>query len=264
MRVLSTIVFVFALALTTRAAPVHSQAFPSGGAGPNHSDLEDSIDTHDADIKEELENLTSELNTHDNDIKAEHSTIDGKIDGVQTTLDDLALQGTADGLDGLLNFVEPKLIFVTSRLYSGNFGGLEFADTECQELADAPGSVVPNDEYVALLSTSNTHAAARLTASIGPIIRPDGLHVAANTVALFSSGGPIFAPELDEMGIYQSESEVWTGAFSRGDSAEELTQNCEDWTATTDRTAGRVGTNSETDTTWNKPYHPTAVPQHSS
>jgi hypothetical protein len=118
-------------------------------------------------------------------------------------------------LESILSLLEPKTIFVTSMTYTGDLGGLAGADIICQGLADAPGSIVPEGEYVALLSTDNVPASARITPSSGPYIRPDGVPVAASFAALFhvlsNSVDLITPPSIDEMGGTQA-GQVWTGS----------------------------------------------------
>lgn len=135
------------------------------------------------------------------------------------------------------NLLEIKTIFVTSMTYTGDLGGLEGADQKCQDLADDPGAVVPADEYVALLSTSTVDAVARMTPSIGPVIRSDGAFVAANFAALFNTGEFVDADrhllnpiDRDESGeeVVTGLLEVWTGSSINGLRS---LNTCIDWTS---------------------------------
>jgi hypothetical protein len=142
-------------------------------------------------------------------------------------------QNVPVGLDALMNLLEPKTIFVTSTDHDGDLGGLAGADIICQDLADAPGSIVPEGEYVALLSTDDVNASERITPSTGPYIRPDGAPVAANFAALFSTRfvssdhNLINRPFIDETGMFRDVS-VWTGTSPRGTAT---SGNCLGWTS---------------------------------
>ena len=97
-------------------------------------------------------------------------------------------QNVPEGLDALMNLLMPKTIFVTSTTdHTGDLGGLAGADAICQGLADAPGSIVPEGEYVAVLSVIGVNASGRITPSSGPYIRPDGAPVASDFGALFAA-----------------------------------------------------------------------------
>ncbi len=135
------------------------------------------------------------------------------------------------------NLLETKTIFVTSMTYTGDLGGLEGADQKCQDLADGPGAVVPEDDYVALLSTSTVDAIARMTPSIGPVIRSDGAFVAVNFAALFNTGEFVQAErhllnsiDRDESGeeIVIGFLEAWTGSLITGLRS---LNTCIDWTS---------------------------------
>jgi hypothetical protein len=151
------------------------------------------------------------------------------ITDLGTNLD--TLQGD---IDNLRNFVEPKAIFVSSSEHTGALGGLEGADGICQGLADA-SIIVPEGEYVALLSDDDIHASARLTPSIGPYVRPDGVPVAENFAALFGTGRGasrflINQPNVDESGFNAANPETWTGTLSTGIARGGADRNCMNWT----------------------------------
>ena len=134
-------------------------------------------------------------------------------------------------LDNLLNLLMPKTIFVSSTDHDGDLGGLAGADLICQDLADAPGSIVPEGEYVALLSTDDVNASERITPSTGPYIRPDGAPVAANFAALFATGVASSDRDLinsvfvDETGMFR-DVRVWTGTVRSGTAT---VDNCLGW-----------------------------------
>ena len=179
-----------------------------------------------------------------------------------------SIMNLGEDLDAILNLLEPKTIFVTSELFTGDLvteanklpgnafaasEGLEAGDALCQNLADVDGSIVPEGEYVALLSTEDVNAAARLTPSIGPYVRPDGLPIAADFVALFSVDlfsddfnliNPIGRDELGEV----SFGVVWTGTFASGMGSG---VDCLQWTSGDGGLqAGRIGFNGNVDARW--------------
>ncbi len=176
------------------------------------------------------------------------------------------LENLGEDLAAILNLLEPKTIFVTSGSFSGNLideasalpgapfaDGLEAGDALCQNLADVDGSIVPEGEYVALLSNEDVNAAARLTPTIGPYVRPDGLPIAADFVALFSVDlfsddfnliNPIGRDELGEV----SFGVVWTGTFASGMGSG---VDCLQWTSGDGGLqAGRIGFNGNVDARW--------------
>ena len=110
--------------------------------------------------------------------------IQAQIDDLQGQIDDLA--ALQEPVDDLLNLLNPKTIFVTSQVYTGDMvteantllgtsfttsQGLEAGDALCQSLADSLGSVAPTGEYVAFLGTDEVNASSRITPSSGPYIR---------------------------------------------------------------------------------------------
>ena len=160
------------------------------------------------------------------------------------------LQEAADDSDKLL---APKTIFLSSSRQKGNFGGLAQADQICQGLADAPGSIVPPGEYVALLSTDSVQGAARLTPSSGPYVRPDGAVVAANFAALFSTDNGeanelIVPANVDELGNDNFDVDVWTGTRANGTT--QTNSNCQNWTSDADGDLGNAGLSLDRDGGW--------------
>lgn len=159
--------------------------------------------------------------------------------------------GTSTDTSIILSLIEPKTIFVSSTTQSGNLGGLAGADAICQSLADGPDSIVPAGEYVALLSNilmvpedgsppfgEDVNATERLTPSIGALIRPDGVPVAASFAALFSTRTQLDASQppsqwlmasinRDETGA-QTGGEVWTATTAAGEAA---ANTCQAWTS---------------------------------
>jgi hypothetical protein len=108
-------------------------------------------------------------------------------------------------------------VFVSSKLYDGNLGGLSGADSKCQALATAAGLT---GTYKAWLSDSTTSAAYRLTHASAPYVLVDGTTVVAqNWNQLTSNGNLLHAIDKTEsggpppVGTFQcggSEPTVWT------------------------------------------------------
>ncbi len=151
------------------------------------------------------------------------------------------------------SLLEPKTIFVTSMTYDGDLGGLEGADQKCQARANASGSIVPPGQYVALLSTSSLNASARLTPSIGPVIRPDGTLVAGNFAELFrtihaaSVGNLLAPPNIDELGNSVTTDFVWTGSSPSG---LRRPDTCNDWNSDNISDKGKSGIPNTPDASW--------------
>lgn len=112
-------------------------------------------------------------------------------------------------------------IFVTSQLFTGNLGGVNGADTKCQQAAAASGRNII--EYKALLSTSTMNAKDRL---------PDGVfknskgEVIATSKADLLDGTITNLIQWNEYGNQVSASYVWSGSYSNG---MYWTPNCGDW-----------------------------------
>ncbi|KKR46261.1 MAG: hypothetical protein UT82_C0016G0002 [Parcubacteria group bacterium GW2011_GWB1_40_14] len=80
-------------------------------------------------------------------------------------------------------------VFVTSNSYTGNLGGLTGADNACMASASLGGL---SGTWKAWLSTSAQSASGRLTHSISPYVRMDGVVIADNWTDL--TDGNLYAP----------------------------------------------------------------------
>lgn len=161
------------------------------------------------------------------------------------------LESLQAGIDDLRNLLEPKTIFVSSTDHTGDLGGLAGADLICQGLADAPESIVPEGEYVALLSTDMINASARITPTTGPFVTSVGVPVAASFAALFGTKSAntdlaLISPILrDEEGVFDEFVEVWTGSGRAGRAA---LDHCGAWLDVNE--SGEFGSNGKTDSQW--------------
>jgi len=113
--------------------------------------------------------------------------------------------------------IDHNIIFVTSDTQNpGDFGSLAAADALCEQLAGF--AQLPENTYVAYLSTSTQGALARIKAT-GAVgwVRPDGKPV-ANTVQSLANGSHFYPPRLDEKGRDQGEDNkrVATGTLQSG------------------------------------------------
>ena len=165
-------------------------------------------------------------------------------DGLPTKAVGTNGSGSAPGAPGA------KTIFVTSTTSAGNLGGLAGADAICQALADSSASIVPQGEYVALLSTGTprVHGVSRLTPTGGPYFTPSGQLLARDLTHLF---GIVDADPATYLigGISENESgvpvngsgftESWTGSQSNGSAS---SVDCNAWTDGSSGTEGVVGT----------------------
>jgi hypothetical protein len=161
-----------------------------------------------------------------------------------------------DAVEDSQNLLVPKTIFVTSTLHTGDLGGLAGADGICQGLADAAGSIVPEGEYFALLSTEDVTSSTRFGPITGPFIRPDGVLVAAGFAELFGAIGSTTARDLinsvsiDEQGE-EHISTTWTTTSASGTPELDILgplSACSAWTST--ENFARVGVSLFKDNRW--------------
>jgi hypothetical protein len=104
------------------------------------------------------------------------------------------------------------LVFVSSALFNGDFGGLSGADAECQRLADAAG--MDDRLWKAILSDSSVAARDRIRVH-GPVYNLRGDFVAADLEDLFDGGNAAFI-RFDENGGLRNDQLVWTGSHPDG------------------------------------------------
>jgi hypothetical protein len=123
-------------------------------------------------------------------------------------------------------------VFVSSLNFSGNFGGLSGADSQCVTLAGVAGI---GGQWVAWMSDTTNDAIDRVKNDIGPWFRLDGTLVFANKeqMKMFPSA-PI---DVDENKLVTHAEGVWTGTLVGGLSATSapptdggpFSANCEQW-----------------------------------
>jgi len=129
-----------------------------------------------------------------------------------------------------------KTVFVSSRIYDGDFGGLAGADAACQRLADDAGLV---GTYWAWLADSRSSPERDFVHARVPYVRVDGLRVADDWDDLVD--GRLLRPiDLDEHGHPPPRSDFtdcggteWAwGAVAPDGTALASGYDCDDWTST--------------------------------
>lgn len=143
-----------------------------------------------------------------------------------------------------------KLVFVTSRQYRGNLGGIAGADLACQEAANAAS--IRAAGWRAWVSIGGIHAIDRIVHD-GPYILRDGTRI-ANTKAELASGtllSPIYRLENGQPAPTTSEEmRVWTGTAANGMSAGPDT--CLGWTSESFLDFGVLGYLVSGDAAWTR------------
>lgn len=141
-----------------------------------------------------------------------------------------------------------KRVFVSSETYDGDLGGLDGADTICQDLASGAGLTSGDATFRAWLSSSDTSAASRLHHSPEEYILVDGTVVAENWDDL-ADGAIASAINLDELGGLAVETpRAWTNTTSSA--ASRGAADCAGWKSNTQGSKGHVGWVVMTDAEW--------------
>ena len=140
------------------------------------------------------------------------------------------------------------LVFMTSSTHTGDVGGLDGADTICQDLADAAG--LPG-AYLAWLSDDTGSPSTRFTRATAPYIRMDGEIIADSYDDLTDGSNLNRAINLTEEGVGGAiaPNQVWT---STGDDGQQqlAPDNCDGWTNGTAAFKGDFGLKSSIGPAW--------------
>ena len=132
---------------------------------------------------------------------------------------------------------EPKIVFVTSTLHTGNLGGLAGADAICNARAQA--AALPGT-YKAWLSTSGVNGtpATRFTQSSVPYFTVNGVKVVDNWADLIDGtlDSPINVTETggpppDSTAPCEHADSVWTNTKANG-TLDDPIRSCSNWTST--------------------------------
>lgn len=120
-------------------------------------------------------------------------------------------------------------IFLTSKSYKGNLGGLIGADAKCAEAALSSDSLPLIGTWKAVLSTSTVNAIDRMPNT--EFVDAFGTLIAANKTE-FVRNFILARIQYDEMGEISSFDNVWTGTEGDGEASdlEPSMTTCEDWT----------------------------------
>jgi hypothetical protein len=135
---------------------------------------------------------------------------------------------------------DEHLIFATTAMLDGAFGGLEAADLICQMHATAGGL---EGNYKALLSDDDNSAASRLTIA-GPVFNMAAELVAADADELWS--GTLTTPVTYTETGAASMGPLWTGSTTSGVS----NTTCENWTSNDNAVFGSQGFRTNADFAW--------------
>jgi hypothetical protein len=145
-----------------------------------------------------------------------------------------------------------RRVFITSTIYTPDFGGLAGADAACQARATAAGL---GGTFRAWISDTTGSAATRLVHGEGPYVLLDGTQIArdwadltdgtlAHTINMTEMRGPAPAPSP----VILMEQTVWTGTQANGMAA--TGDQCANWTVTTGSHVATEGRSDMSDMTW--------------
>ncbi|MCY1010507.1 DUF4215 domain-containing protein [Nannocystis pusilla] len=149
--------------------------------------------------------------------------------------------------DGCFECLKPRrVIFVTSKKFEGNLGGLSGADEECVMAATAAG-LANEASFKAWLSSQLNGPASRLdTQYLGMYVLTDGTPVAENGWADLTDGELAHAVDLTEAKV-KVNSAPWTNTRTDGTPGE---NHCDGWNDSTPQVSGGFGFTNVTDPTW--------------
>lgn len=138
---------------------------------------------------------------------------------------------------GCLFASESVLVFVTSKRYDGNFGGVEGANKICQKHAETAGL---SGEYKAWISTSPEQSPAHtFKKSTRPYVLSNNTAIAKNWDD-FVSGQHLAAIDHDENGtIVGYTTRIWTSTTQQGKDLGK--ENCNGWQSNNINNFGWVG-----------------------
>jgi|GEM_PF-5281785 len=131
----------------------------------------------------------------------------------------------------------PHTVFVTSRVFGANFGGVTGADAACNAMAEVAGVT---GTFKAILVDTNQTLQDRIEIT-GPVRNVNGDTIAANATDFFA--GTNLSPNnvADTGEAFEEPVVAWIGASN---------VNCNDWSTSVFEVNG--GLTSPTNTTWTK------------
>jgi hypothetical protein len=190
------------------------------------ADAAEAADRSDADAAEAAAREAADASLQD-----QITAIEGIGDiGVCVAGDVLVFNGTDFKCAPIDALTAVKTVFTTSASFTGNLGGLDGADSLCQQAADTTTAIVPEGEYVAFLSTSasEVHARDRLSPNYGGYVLPDGTTMIAASKADLLDGEILHSIDQDEFGDSIGGVWVWTGSGNDG-RITSVVRTCDDW-----------------------------------
>lgn len=144
------------------------------------------------------------------------------------------------------------VMFVTSKTFMGNIGGVTAADSNCATVAAASTNAdirARSSRFIAWISDSASGIATRLPQT-GSYARTDGTAIAGSRAELISGQLKINII-LDESGNeIQTGGLVgasWTGSTGAGTAS---SHNCNDWSSAAAGAGGDIGRATSSDSTW--------------
>ena len=142
-----------------------------------------------------------------------------------------------------------KVVFATSKVFSGDLGGIVGADDQCNTLAMEAG-LANAGAFLAWLSDDKTSPAARMTPAKGRYLLLDGTVVADSWTDLID--GTLDAPiRIDEKGAWIADDATpyaWTGTTAAGQPVD--AKSCGAWHIGTKSAMGRRGALGATSAAW--------------
>jgi hypothetical protein len=183
-----------------------------------------------------------------------------RVDGGMVRVDAGTHHDTADAdIEDAGDPVPPdtNVMFVTSKGYMPDFGGLAGADKICADVATAVGR---KGKFVAWLSSSSTDAMSRLGNARG-WVRADGLPF-ADTQDDLRAGHVFYPPQIDEYGEVTFDPYVRTATGTHADGTRS-SDTCRDWSSQSQNDNTMVGSGSAGGHGWTElwiPDYPSSFP----
>ena len=169
---------------------------------------------------------------------------------VQKPYEECDLGEAKNGEDGeacsSLCKIAGKVVFITSKGYDGDLGGLVGADDKCNTLAMEAG-LANAGNFMAWLSAANGSPISRMTKYEEPYLLLDGESTVASSWSELTDGAVDSAINVDETGALQPGKRAWTGTAASGAAA---SPRCKDWTSDIKEDGGLQGSSSYLDAQW--------------
>jgi len=139
-----------------------------------------------------------------------------------------------------------KVVFITSKGYDGDLGGLAGADDKCNTLAMEAG-LANAGNFMAWLSSAEGSPSSRMTKYEEPYLLLDGESIVAASWSELTDGSVDSAINVDETSALQPGKRAWTGTTASGAAS---SPTCKDWTSEIKEDGGLQGSSSSVDVEW--------------